>query len=172
MQEYSIQRSGRRCHQTDRPFGPGESFYSAVLVRGGELRRVDMSAEVWKGPPAGAIGWWQSRVPEDKKSSLKPAPSHVLLSALESLLIEGTQPVLATMLALLMVRRRILSEQVAPLSQYADPTDAELADESPKTIHLVHASSKREFHVPMCEPPLDECSTYQDQLTRLLFVEE
>jgi hypothetical protein len=86
---------------------------------------------------------------------------------LETLLVEGTQPVLATMLALLLIRRRILSEPVSPLSE---PKPIE--DSSPRILHLIHASSKREFHVPVCEPSIEECGAYQDQLTRLLFVED
>jgi hypothetical protein len=167
MQEYSIQRSGRRCQQTDRPFVPGESYYSAVTVRGGELRRIDLSADAWKGPPPGAIGWWQGRMPDEKKSSTKPAPTPVLLSTLETLLMEGTQPVLATMLALLLVRRRILSEPTLGVSE-----SVERLDPAPKYLRLVHLPTNREFDVPVCEPPLGECERVQDQLTRLLFCED
>ncbi|MFN6130631.1 MAG: hypothetical protein ACK6DC_07715 [Planctomycetota bacterium] len=167
MQEYSIQRSGRRCQQTDRAFVPGESYYSAVTVRGGELRRMDLSVDAWKGPPPGAVGWWQSRMPDEKKSSTKPAPTHVLLSTLETLLMEGTQPVLATMLALLLVRRRILSEPTMGVSESVEQLDL-----APKNLHLVHPSTNREFHIPVCEPPLEECERVQEQLTRLLFCED
>jgi hypothetical protein len=167
MQEYSIQRTGRRCQQTDRPFLPGESYYSAVMVRGGELRRVDLSAGAWTGPPEGAIGWWQSCMPEEKKSSAKPAPTHVLLSTLETLLMEGTQPVLATMLAFLMVRRRILTEPPIPLTGNSATTDS-----MTQCLHLIHPSTNREFHIPVCEPRLEDSEIYQEQLTRLLFCED
>lgn len=167
MQEYSIQRSQRRCQQTDRPFQPGESYYSAVMVRGGELRRIDLCVDAWGGPPEGTIGWWQSRAPEERKSPAKPAPTHVLLATLETLLMEGTQPVLTTMLALLLVRRRILSDPAFPLSEIAKPVDFHET-----TLHLVHAPTHREFHVPICEPSLEDCDTYQDQLTQLLFSED
>jgi hypothetical protein len=102
-----------------------------------------MSAEAWQGPPSDSIGWWQSRVPEASKGSATPAPTPVLLSTLETLLMEGTHG------------------------------EAPFSDDSPsRTLHLVHASTEREFFVPICEPSLDECSFYQDQLTRLLFVED
>lgn len=166
MQEYSIQRSQRRCHKTDRPFLPGESYYSAVIARGGDLRRIDMSEEAWSGPPQGAIGWWQSRVPARHQGARQPAPTHVLLATLESLLEEGTQPELAYLLALLLIRRRVLSEPTASLVADLGPSDA-----SPDVLHLVHGASKREFEVPVCEPLLDECDAYQDQLTDLLFCE-
>jgi hypothetical protein len=177
MQEYSIQRSQRRCQQTDRPFLPGESYYSAVMVRSGELRRIDLCADAWNGPPEGAIGWWQSRAPEERRSPAKPAPTHVLLSTLETLLMEGTQPVLATMLALLLVRRRILSEPAVPLSEAAKPLqlhESEFTEVNPaeSMLHLVHVPTDREFHIPLCEPPLEDCDTYQDQLTQLLFCED
>jgi hypothetical protein len=120
MQEYSIQRSQRRCQSTDRPFGPGESYYSAVLVRGGELRRMDMASDAWTGPPEGALGWWKCRVPEKRRGAPKPAPAHILLSALESLLEDGNQPILAYLLALLLVRRRILTETSLPFAESSD----------------------------------------------------
>ncbi|MCU0707647.1 MAG: hypothetical protein MUF23_05100 [Pirellula sp.] len=163
MQEYSIQRSQRRCHSTDRPFGPGESYYSAVLVRGGELRRMDLASDAWTGPPEGALGWWKCRIPEKRRGALKPAPAHVLLSTLETLSEEGNQPVLSYLLALLLVRRKILTE---PATHGTDDAP------NPSLLHLVHAPSQREFWIPVCEPSLDACQAYHDQLTRLLFSEE
>jgi hypothetical protein len=39
-------------------------------------------------------------------------------------------------------------------------------------LHLVHVPTDREFHIPLCEPPLEDCDTYHDQLTQLLFCED
>jgi len=166
MQEYSIQRSQRRCHESDRTFHPGERFYSVVLARGGDLKRIDVASDVWQGPPEGVIGWWANRMPEKTQEKLKPAPAHVLISALESLLEEGTQPELAYLLALLLIRRRILCEQQD--LGVSEPRDADVAS---GLMHLTHHASNRDFVVPICEPPLDESQRYQDELTRLLFCE-
>lgn len=164
MQEYSIQRSQRRCHQTERTFAPGENYFSAITARGGELRRTDYAVEAWKGPPEGAIGWWRSVVPPKPRGAPKPAPAHVLLAALESMLEEGSQPELTYLLALLLVRRRILSEPGQTLSSDWD------SDAPPPThLHLQHGPSQREWMIPICEPALDESGVFQDQLSRLLF---
>jgi hypothetical protein len=163
MQEYSIQRSQRRCHQSDRPFAPGEPFYSALIARGGELRRIDVAAEAWQGVPRHAVAWWSNRMPEKKQGKIKPAPPPVLIAALESLLEEGTQPELAYLLALLLVRRRILVQRSE--SWLADDPAADSA----ACLNLKHGSSQREFLVPICEPPLGETERFQDELTRLLF---
>ena len=165
MQEYSIHRSQRRCQQSDRAFAPGESYYSVVLARGIELVRLDLSRDVWNGPPEGAIGWWLSRMPTKAPGKPTPAPASVLLQALETLLEDPSKPELAYLLALILVRRRILIEK---------DTGIEESDESavPQSfLHLTHNATNRDFDVPICEPSPDQLTQLQDALTELLFCE-
>jgi hypothetical protein len=139
---------------------------------------MDMASDAWTGPPEGALGWWKCRVPETRRGAPKPAPAHILLSALESLLEDGNQAILAYLLALLLVRRRIQTETSLLFAESSDhevpgSDDAGSDDASaPNLLHLIHPPSQREFLVPVCEPALDTCQAYHDQFTRLLFSEQ
>jgi len=44
-------------------FAPGETYYSALVAEGAEVTRHDYAADAWQGPPAEAIGWWKSQIP-------------------------------------------------------------------------------------------------------------
>lgn len=165
MQEYSIHRSQRRCQQTDRAFAPGESYYSVVLARGSELVRLDLSRDVWTGPPVGTVGWWLSRMPTKALGKPTPAPASVLIQALETLVEDPSQQELAYLLALTLVRRRILIERDSGIQE---------SDESPSPhpfLHLTHNATNRDFDIPICEPAADQLDLLQAALTELLFCE-
>lgn len=165
MQEYTIQRSNRRCQETDRVFEPGEHYYSAVLERGSSLVRQDFSKEVWAGPPQQAIGWWVCQVPSKNPGKPKLAPTHVLLATLEALLDDPSKAELAYLLCLLLIRRRILTE----------PTSIKLESESQPedslVLHLTHTPTNRDFNVPVCHLDLQESEQLQSELNQLLFSE-
>lgn len=96
------------CSRTGRGFTAGEAFVS-VLVRGeGGLTRVDVAPEAWDGPPAGTIAWWRSRYPTSGETGPTLAPVDVLLDALESLEGDASGEPLRYLLALQLVRRRVL----------------------------------------------------------------
>ena len=165
MQEYSIHRSQRRCQQTERAFAPGESYYSVVLARGSELVRLDLSRDVWNGPPEGTVGWWLSRMPTKAPGKPTPAPASVLIQTLETLLEDPSKQELAYFLALILVRRRILVEMDSGIEE---------SDESSTPhpfLHLTHNASNRDFDVPICEPASDQLDLLQAALTELLFCE-
>lgn len=166
MQEYTIARSNRRCHRTDREFAAGESYYSAVVAQGSSLVRQDFSKEAWdKDQIQGLVGWWLSRIPEKQSERAKPAPVHVLLSALEILLEDPLKGELAYLLTLLLIRRRVLSEPVG----YHLNSD-ELPEES-SLLHLTHLGTNREFVVPVCQPQAQRMESLQQELIQLLFSE-
>ena len=161
MQEYAIQRSTRKCYEADRPFEPGERYYSVVFQRGSELVRHDFSKEHWHGPPDKAVGWWMSQMPAKRTGKLTLAPTMVLLDALEKLCEQPDVSDLAYLLAVLLIRRRILSE---------DPSDS--LEEEPSYLHLVHSNKGREFHVPVHIPTSDRAETLHQKLIDLLYCEQ
>ena len=172
MHEYSIHRSHRRCHATDREFAPGEAYYSAVLAKGSQLMRVDVAREAWKGPAEGTIGWWINRNPKKETSKRTPAPAHVLLATLDTLLDDPNQSQLAYLLALILIRRRVLVE-----NPDSDPDDADGPDDSPDSrnaaplLHLTHHATSRDFVIPVCEPSFEQSESLQQELLQVLFCE-
>jgi len=165
MQEYTIQRSNRRCQQTDHVFAPGERYYSAVVVQGSSLIRQDFSTQAWAGPPEKSLGWWACQVPAKSPGKPKPAPSHVLLATLEALLEDPSKAELAYLLCLLLVRRRVLTE---PTSL---KLDLEEQREDSTVLHLTHTPTNRDFMVPVCHLDLQQSERLQIELNQLLFSE-
>lgn len=165
MQEYTIHRSNRRCQVTERVFAPGEVYYSAVVAQGSSLSRQDFSKEVWSGPPSEAVGWWTCQVPAKSPGKPKPAPSHVLLATLETLLEDPSRSEIAYLLCLLLVRRRILSEPSSVKLDLEQPAEDSLV------LHLTHTPTNRDFIVPVCHLDLQESENLQSELNQLLFSE-
>lgn len=160
MQEFSIHRSSRKCHKGDRPFEPGERYYSAVLQRGSELVRQDFSKEHWHGPPEKTVGWWVNQMPAKRTGKRTLAPTMVLLDALEKLCEQPEDSDLAYLLAVLLIRRRLLTEQ-----------QIEPAEDDPNHLHLNHSSNGREFLVPVSMPTPDRVETLHQKLIELLYRE-
>jgi len=165
MQEYTIQRSNRRCHQSDRVFAPGERYYSVVMAQGSSLVRQDFSKEAWSGPPEQALGWWESQVPAKSPGKPKPAPTHVLLATLEALLDDPNKAEIAYLLCLLLVRRRILTEPTSVKLEAPEQREDSLV------LHLTHTPTNRDFMVPVCHLDLQHSELLQSELNQLLFSE-
>src|ERR1700676_844392 len=108
--DYEVQRFTRRCAATDREFAPGETFFSVLMAEGAAVVRHDYAAEAWPGPPAAALGWWKSQLPGADAKPKKPqwAPSDVMLQLFDELAERPEQIDLRYVLALLLLRRRVL----------------------------------------------------------------
>jgi hypothetical protein len=158
MQEYTIHRSTRKCHMENRAFEPSERYFSIVLQKGGELVRQDFSKHAWNGPPENTVGWWASEMPAKRSGKLTLAPSPVLLDSLEKLCEKTGDEDLAYLLALLLVRRKILTE-----------VPAEQLDEDATHLHLTHGVGGREFLVPIHPPNPDRADFLQSKLVDLLY---
>jgi hypothetical protein len=108
MLDFDVQRCTRHCAETGREFVPGETYHSALIAEGGEVVRRDYCEAAWNGPPEGALGWWKSQMPEPNAHRVHWAPNDVMLHYFEQL--DGVLDKQDTryILALLMVRRRVL----------------------------------------------------------------
>jgi hypothetical protein len=108
--DYQLKPIGKTCAQTGEKLVPGDVCYSALVAKGNEWERLDFSRNAWKGPPAGALGYWKCTVPaqlENKRRALDP---DALLRQFEQL-CEDASPArdkFRYVLALLLVQRRRL----------------------------------------------------------------
>jgi len=108
MFDFEIQRCTRQCAETGRTLQPGETYFTALTLEGSEVARRDYSAEAWQGPPDGALGWWKSQIPSRDSQRAHWAPNDVMLDMFEQLEEDPTQHDMRFVLALLLVRRRVL----------------------------------------------------------------
>lgn len=162
--DYSISKCTRKCAISGRALEPGESYISVVIPRGDEVSRLDIAATEWKGPQPEVIGWWRNRMPEAAAKKLRPAPNGVLLDTLSELCERPEKVELAYLLALLLVRRRVLSEE--------QQIELDVNEEPAFQWKLVCAADGRQWNVPIVVPTSAGFESLQDELNGLLFTEE
>jgi hypothetical protein len=164
LQDYPSTKSSKRCHLSGKEFSPGESYFSVLVPDGDEISRIDIASSLWLQRPANAIGWWKCRIPEASAKGTRPAPNSVLLDVLTELLKLPEQAKLAYLLALLLVRRRVLVEE-EKLTLHDD-------DGSEQYWNLVQPADGRQWQVPYCSTNAVEMSSLQQSLMKLLFTDE
>ncbi|MBW3600949.1 MAG: hypothetical protein KY475_27245 [Planctomycetes bacterium] len=159
MLDFDIQRCTRRCAALDRELAPGETFYSVLTQRGADVVRIDYSEEGWGGAPEGALGWWKSQMPDATgagKASL--APSDVILQYFEQLESDPDRQDLRYVLALLMIRRRIVRLE-----------NTETDEQGRETLVLHCPRNETEYRTPVAPPDDARAAEIQTELSRLLF---
>jgi len=108
MLDFEVQRCSRKCAATGRELLPGEICYSVLVPDGASVQRVDYAEEGWQGPPENSLGWWRWRIAEPTTIRMHWAPNDVLLDYFQQLADVPEKSDERYVLALLLVRRRIL----------------------------------------------------------------
>jgi len=159
MMDFQIKRTGRRCHATERELKPGEEFFSDLVKNKGELRRRDFCSEAWEGPHVNSIGWWRSTIPKIDGGRVYWAPREVLLSYFESLQQNEKYKSTAYVMALVLVRKRILK-----LVDSAKKDGAEV-------LEVRYGKEDKTYIVPVIELSHDEMNEIQQELAQQLFMD-
>ena len=159
MLDYDIQSCTRRCAVSGRDLLPGEVCYSAILAAGGHVERRDYAPECWQGPPEGALGWWKARLAARENKKAKLAPSDVLLKLLSELESRPDQSDMRYVLALLLVRRRVLRVE----------DDSNAAGDEELTLHSPRENAT--YRVRVALPSEERAEEIQRELTGLLSAE-
>ena len=162
--DLKIQRLSPTCNQTGSEFKAGDVIFSALVREEGNLVRRDWSHEAWVSPPDGTLAWWRSVVPEqiDQRASL--APVEVLLDTLESLADQPEEASLRYLLALQLLRRKVL--------RFAESRSEGEADASCHTGEVVSLACRRrdcEYQVMAILPEAEEYAALEDRLASLLW---
>jgi hypothetical protein len=152
--ELKLHRPLPACAHTGRAFVAGEIFYSALVRAPGGLERIDCCAEAWQGPPHHSLAWWRSLHPATDAGGSTLAPPDVLLDVLEQLDGRPEDAALRYLLALQLVRRRVLRI-----------VDRPAGDE------LLLACRKRdtEYRVPVVPPGQAAAAGIEERLSALLW---
>lgn len=155
--DLKIHRPRGACGVTGRPFTPGELFHSALIRGAAGLERLDVCAEAWSGPPATAVAAWRSTFPAAATAAPSLAPVDVLLDVLEDFAGHGDDASLRYLLALELVRRRVLRVSEPP------------PDEAATDLVLVCRRRDREYRVPVAVPEATATATLNARLSALLW---
>jgi hypothetical protein len=157
MLDFEIQRCSRRCAVTERELKDGEVCYSVLVPEGGAVVRRDYAREAWQGPPDNALGWWQTTVVDPSAGRPQWAPGDVMLHYFERLLDDPSAADARYVLALLLVRRRILRVE-SPEADHADPN----------VLHLFCSRTEARYQVLEVMPTPERAAQIQQQLAELL----
>ena len=154
--EYEIERCTRHCTATGRELAPGEEFFSVVVEERTGLKRHDYATDAWAGPPEGAVGWWKTQVPTPETRA-KLAPNDVMLQFFDQLETQPPRADMRYLLALLLVRRRVLR------------LEEEERDAEGRPIMIVYCPRRdATYKLPAAMPDETQINVLQEELARLL----
>jgi hypothetical protein len=157
MLDYEIQRCSRRCAATEREMKNGEVCYSVLTAEHAQVVRRDYSAEAWQGPPENAVGWWKSTVVDPNAGRPHWAPNDVMLNYFERLAEDPSAEDARYVLALLLVRRRVLR------------VESHEPDAAGREVLVLHCSrNDSEHRVTEVMPTAERVEAIQQQLAELL----
>ena len=157
MLDYEVQRCTRRCAKTDRELNPGETCYSVLVASGANMVRYDYSHDAWTGPPDNAIAWWSSQISEPTAKKVNWAPNDVLLHYFEQLDGQAGKDDVRYVLALLMIRRRIVRLE-----------DSKPNGQGREELVLFCPRNESEYHVEVVTPGEQRAAEIQHELAQLL----
>ena len=152
--DFNIRPAAKACAKSGRAFRPGESCWSVLFEKDGQLVRQDISAEAWGGPPEGAIGHWRCIIPESAESNRPKLDADSLFDYFMQLgdSPNQVQQQYRYVLALLLMRkRRLILEEVVEV------------DDQP-TMRLVGSAGEGPFDVREEELSEDQITRLQQQL--------
>ncbi len=177
--EFKVARCSRKCFTQGRPLRDGEWFYSVVIEDGDDLTRREYSAEAWTGPPEGTVGWWKGRMPQAGARKLVLAPDPVLVDVLRGLDDSENRRQLRYLLALMLLRRRVVS--LVPAHYSSHTTHSAREDQSQKgldphdsaeqTMTVKVNADHSEITVAVCSISQRDVETLEAALQELLYCE-
>lgn len=156
--DLKLHRPHAACSSTGRPFVAGEPFYSALVRTDAGLERIDVAVEAWAGPPERTLAWWRSTHPTAETVGQTLAPVDVLLDVLEELDGRVADEPLRYLLALQLIRRRVLK-----------PTDEPTAAADPTMLVLACRRREREYRVRAVPPQHVAAADVEARLAALLW---
>ena len=146
------------CAVTGRAFTAGEHFYSALVRGPGGLDRLDVAADAWTGPPDGTLAWWRSVYAAAGGAGPELAPVDVLLDVLEEMEGRADDEPLRYLLALQLLRRRVLRA-------VDDPSGAAV----PGELAVACRRRDREYRIRVVPPEAAASTAVEQRLTALLW---
>jgi hypothetical protein len=158
--EWPIKHRADACARTQRPFEPGEQFYTLLFREGDGFRREDLSEEAWaqRNENIRPFSFWKSRYEPPPAQPPETLPQENAEDLLPRLLAQN-DPATANacyVLAVMLERKRVLKQ-----------IKTEQTEARPVLVYE-HAKSGDVFLVPDVHLRLDEIEHVQHEVSQLL----
>ncbi len=156
--EARIHRPQAQCSLSGRAFVPGDAVVSALVRSPDGIVRRDFDPGARPGPPETCIAWWRSLYPRGDAPQ-RASPAEVLLDLVERLSDDPEEAPLRYLVALELVRRRVL--------RFLDPTEGE----RPGAERLRLGCRRRDcvYDVAVAPPPAGRRADVESRLAGLLW---
>ena len=155
--DYEVKSCSRRCAASGRELVPGEECYAVLYETDNGWKREDYALDSWEGASEEAVAWWRTSVPKRDGSGKKQTPNEALLSFFQELHAGGERPETLYVLALLLMRRRVLRlEDARP--------------EDPQTMRFHSAREDVVYPVKAMDLTSAQATAIQEELEKLLYV--
>lgn len=152
-------RCSKKCAATGEEFQPGQIVFSVLAANAGDVVRYDYCEAAWQGPPEESIGWWRSQLPGAGPKKPGWAPNDVMLKYFQSLADDAEKADMRYVLALLLIRRRIVRLEESAGDEAVD--NEVMVVYSPK--------DETEHRVEVATPSPQRIAEIQEELADLLF---
>lgn len=152
--DLNLRPIGKICAGSGEPLAGGSECWSVLLEVDGKLVRKDYSSDTWSGPPEGALGFWQCRVPVEDESAQRKIDADALFDYF-LLLCESpnrAEREYQYVLALLLLRKKrlILEES--------------LNVDDRNVMRVIGSGGEGPFDVEECELSDQQITDFQQQL--------
>lgn len=158
--EWPIKHRADACARTQRPFQPGEQFYTLLFREGEGFRREDLSEEAWaqRNENIRPFSFWKTRYEPPPAAPPEALAKESAEELLRRLLAQNDPATTNTcyVLAVMLERKRVLK-----------PVKTEPAEGRPVLVYE-HAKSGDVFIVPDARLRLDEIEHVQQEVSQLL----
>jgi hypothetical protein len=111
--EWPIKLRSAACSVTERPFVPGESFYTMLHREGDGFRREDLSEEAWRNRNENIqpFSFWKSKFEPEPPSPPEPLAKGNAEELFRRLIVQAEAPAHACyVLAVMLERKRVLKQ--------------------------------------------------------------
>jgi hypothetical protein len=158
--EWPIKHRADACARTQRPFQPGEQFYTLLFREGDGFRREDLSEEAWaqRNENIRPFSFWKTRYEPPPAAPPEALAKESAEELLRRLLAENdpANTNASYVLAVMLERKRVLKQ-----------VKTEQSDDRPVLVYE-HARSGDVFIVPAARLRLDELEHVQHEVSQLL----
>ena len=158
--EWAIKHRADSCAVTQRPFVPGEYFYTLLYHGADGYRREDLSEEAWQSRNENIrpFSFWKSRYEPLPPKPAEPVPKESAEQLFRRLMASDSPPANACyVLAAMLERKRVLKQ-----------VKTESRDGGRRVLIYEQGSTGDVFIVPDPQLRLDELENVQNEVAELL----